>query len=182
MQPIVIAPSALVKANKINLIFNDLGCAGPRTGYLTPSCACIMIGGMINSAKGRIVLTTGSREFTKQQLVEAELQQLPTPTLVMHGGARGADRLVSECIHTIEGLTEIRVPYLGVAGKRGGFLRNSEMLKILMVFRDQGYDCWALAFHDDIRNPSPGTSGMVKLLNGADFTVVHIDGRSGSGF
>lgn len=141
-----------------------------------------MIWGMNNSAKGRIVLTTGSREFTKQQLVETELQQLPTPCFVLHGGARGADRLVSDCIHTIEGLTELRVPYLGFHGKRGGHLRNAKMLELLTVFRDQGYDCWALAFHEDIKNPSPGTAGMMKLLNAANFSIVHIDSRSGAGF
>lgn len=149
---------------------------------LTASIACIYDRGMITSAKGRIVLTTGSREFTRQQLVEAELEALPKPSYVLHGGARGADRLVSDCIHTIQGLTEIRVPYLGVEGKRGGHLRNAKMLEILKVFRDQGWDAWALAFHEDIRNPSSGTAGMVRLLNEADFSIVHIDERSGSGF
>lgn len=141
-----------------------------------------MMGGMNHSAKGRIVLTTGSREFTKQQLVETELQNLPTPCFVLHGGARGADRLVSDGIHQIDGLTEIRVPYLGYHEKRGGHLRNRKMLEILLVFKAQGYDVWAIAFHDDIKNPSPGTAGMVKLLNEADVSIVHVDAKSNSGY
>lgn len=136
----------------------------------------------MTSAKGQIVLTTGSREFDRRDLVEKELQGLPAPCFVLHGGARGADRLVSETIHQIQGLTEIRVPYLGIEGKRGGWIRNQQMLKILQVFKAQGYDCWALAFHEDIKNPSKGTAGMVKLLNDANFVIVHIDGRSGTAF
>lgn len=136
----------------------------------------------MNNSKGRIVLITGSREFTKQELVEEELLNIQTPAYILHGGARGADRLASEVVHTINGLTEIRMQYLNYHGKRGGHLRNKEMLKVMQVFRDQGWECWALAFHEDIKNPSPGTAGMIRLMTEADFTVVHIDGKSGYGF
>jgi hypothetical protein len=140
------------------------------------------MGGMNQSTKGRIVLITGSREFTKQKMVEEELLNIQTPAFILHGGARGADRLAAEVIHTIDGLTEMRMQYLNYHGKKGGYLRNKKMLEVMMVFRDQGYDCWALAFHEDIKNPSPGTSGMVRLLTDEDFVVVHIDGKSGYGF
>ena len=141
-----------------------------------------MMGGMNNSSKGRIVLITGSREFTKQKMVEDELLNIPTPAFILHGGARGADRLAAEAIHTIDGLTEIRMQYLNYHGKKGGYLRNKKMLEVMEVFRAQGFECWALAFHDDIKNPSPGTSGMVRLMAEADFSVVHIDEKSGYGF
>lgn len=90
--------------------------------------------------------------------------------------------MVSETIHQMNGLTEIRVPYLAKLEKKGGWERNKKMREILDVFHSQGYDCWALAFHEDIKNPSPGTSGMVKLLKEGNYAIVHIDGRTGQGY
>lgn len=125
-------------------------------------------------------------------LVQQELKQLSRPAFVMHGGAKGADRLVSDAIHGtqdrfvnpdgIKGLVEIKVPYLSMGLKRGGYQRNEYMLEILLVFRDAGYDCWGMAFHRDIKEPSPGTNMMVKLLTDHDFVIVHVDGMTGQGF
>lgn len=107
----------------------------------------------------------------------------------MHGGAIGADRLVADCIQGsrqrdatpdgIKGLIEIRVPYLAMGQKRGGHQRNEAMVELLLAMREAGYECWGMAFHHDIQNPSPGTSGMIRLLNQGDFAIVHIDGASG---
>lgn len=104
----------------------------------------------------------------------------------------GADRLVADAIHGdrrdrekpngIEGLIEVRMPYMTMKGKVGGHARNAAMLELLCTFRDAGYDCWAIAFHADIKNPSPGTNGMVKLLNSENFSIVHIDGKTGGGY
>jgi hypothetical protein len=114
----------------------------------------------------------------------------------MHGGAKGADRLVSTVIqgeydpnrkpqakpNGIDGLIEIRVPYLSMQLRRGGHKRNEAMLQILSSFRELGWDCHAMAFHYDIHNPSPGTNGMVELLDKAKFQVTHIDQQSGQVF
>ena len=146
----------------------------------------------MSNSKGRVVLCTGSREFQSLALVKGELDRLERPTIVMHGGAKGADRLVSQAIQGefnpdrprnqkpdgLDDLVEVRVPYLSMAGNKGGHLRNSKMLEMLEAFRDAGYECWGIAFHFDIHNPSPGTNGMVKLLNHADFAVVHVDERT----
>ena len=145
------------------------------------------------NAKGRVLLTTGSREFDRKDLVLAELTELERPTFVMHGGAKGADRLVADCIqgdrnprserpNGIKGLIEVRLPYLAMEQKRGGHKRNEAMLEMLVAMRDAGYDCWGMAFHYDIKNPSPGTNGMVKLLNSENFSVVHIDGMTGGSY
>lgn len=130
----------------------------------------------------RCVLTTGSREFTSRKLVHQELSLL-TPSYIMHGGAMGADRLVSEVIHGermkpetgLKGLIELRVPYLNTHGQKGGHVRNRYMLNLLEGLREVGWECWAIAFHYDIKNPTPGTAGMVRLLQGADFSIVHVD-------
>lgn len=121
-------------------------------------------------------------------MVRQELIRLDRPTFVLHGGAQGADRLAADCIHGdrnrrekpngIEGLIEVRVPYLTMDQKRGGHTRNQAMLDILVAMRSAGYDCWGIAFHHDIKNPSPGTNGMVKLLNSMNFSVVHVDEKT----
>ena len=126
-------------------------------------------------------------------LIRQELIRLDRPTFVMHGGAIGSDRLVADCIQGdrrnrnappdgIKGLIEMRLPYLSMEEKRGGHKRNEAMLEVLVAMRDAGYDCWGMAFHYDIKNPSPGTNGMVKLLNSQNFSVVHIDGKTGGGY
>lgn len=140
-----------------------------------------------------MLLTTGSREFDRMDMVRAELIRLDRPTFVMHGGAIGADRLVADCIQGdrrqrnsppdgIKGLIEIRLPYLSMEEKRGGHKRNEAMIEVLVAMRDAGYDCRGMAFHHDIKNPSAGTAGMVRLLNLHNFSVVHIDGKTGGGF
>lgn len=143
-----------------------------------------------------MLLTTGSREFDDIGLVRSELQRLITPHYVMHGGAKGADRLVSTVIQGeydpgrkphqkpdgIEGLIEIRVPYLSMQLRKGGHRRNEAMLQILCTMRSAGWDCSAMAFHFDIHNPSPGTNGMVELLDKEKFTIIHVDQQSGQVF
>jgi len=133
----------------------------------------------------RVLLTTGSREFDREDLVRKELLLLERPIIIMHGGAKGADRLVSQVIqgeHMSDpptgqpGMFEVKVPYLQAYGRRGGHKRNEIMVKMLCGFRDAGYDCWAMAFLYDILVPSPGTAGMVRWLHRYDFAVVHING------
>lgn len=146
----------------------------------------------MTQAKGQAVLITGSREFDQVEMVRAELLRLNRPAFVIHGGAIGADRIAADCIqgdrkdrnnpNGIQGLIEVRVPYLVMEGKRGGHLRNRAMLDILLALRDSDYECWGIAFHHDIHNPSPGTAGMVKLLDGANFVVVHVDAQTGQQF
>lgn len=159
------------------------------SGHLTTPSIVIYDDAM-SEYQGHVLLTTGSREFTNMGLVKQELARLPRPTFVIHGGAKGADRLVSEAIQGpwqedhrskpdgLSGLIEVRVPYLRMEEKRGGHARNEAMLQMLVAFREAGYDCWAIAFHADIQNPSPGTNGMIKLLNGENFSIIHVDGAS----
>lgn len=134
---------------------------------------------MANAPKGRVVICTGSREFDDANRVKYELELLETPSFVIHGGQRGADRLVSDAIHEIDGLTEVRLPYLRKNDKRGGHIRNSRMVELGVAMRDAGYEVWGIAFHFDIEKPTPGTAGMVRLLNAANFSVIHIDQQKG---
>lgn len=149
-----------------------------RTIGLPARCCVHYDRGMTTSAKGHVVLITGSREFDRADLIAAEIAGIPRPAIIMHGGSRGADFLASTEIHKHPGLVEVRVPYLKFHEKRGGHFRNTEMLRILEVFRDAGYECWGIAFHHDIKNPSPGTANMAKQLSQANFGVVHIDGKT----
>jgi hypothetical protein len=45
------------------------------------------------SARPLIVLFTGSREWTDRERIRRDLQSLPEGSIVIEGGARGADRI-----------------------------------------------------------------------------------------
>ena len=137
-----------------------------------------------------VVIITGSRDFDREDLMRQELEALPSGTIVMHGGARGADWLAMKLIqgdrydaknpkpnNGISGLVEVRVPYISTLGKKGGHERNRVMLEMALAMRDSGYDLWVLAFHADGANLSPGTRHMVGIANDADLSVIHIDAK-----
>lgn len=135
---------------------------------------------MTTTARGRLVLITGAKEFEDQELIEDELALIERPAFIMNGGQRGADFTAGQATHMFKGFTEVRVPYLRIEEKQGGWIRNQKMLEIMQVFREVGYEVWVMAFYNDINNPTPGTSNMVKLAKKADFVIVYIDGMSRS--
>jgi hypothetical protein len=76
-----------------------------------------------------IVLVCGSRSWRDADRIRFKLRELPRGTVIIHGGARGADRIAAEVARAL-GIEER--PYLpdwdGPDGKRAGMVRNVAML------------------------------------------------------
>lgn len=86
--------------------------------------------------------------------------------VIIHGGARGADRLAGQVAESLNIPTEVYQPDWNTHGRKAGILRNQEML-------DEGKPDLILAFHDDLEN-SKGTGHMVKAARQASLPVAHI--------
>lgn len=98
------------------------------------------------------VLVCGGRNFSDYQAVDAVLCALPVePSLIIHGGARGADRLAKQWA-IANGIHHCAVPALWDYYQRSaGMLRNKAMM---LLQPDYG-----VAFPG-----GSGTAGMVRLL------------------
>lgn len=109
------------------------------------------------------LLVCGGRDFNDWEAVNAALDSLPfTPTIVIQGGARGADRLaqmwaIRNSLHCAE------VPALWeVFGKRAGHERNVSMLLLQPQY--------CVAFPG-----GSGTADMVALCEAQGIPVWSID-------
>ena len=112
------------------------------------------------------VLVCGSRSWDDYGAVESALGELVTRRgrfTVMHGAARGADRLAGRAARAL-GLDVVEYPaQWDRLGRRAGYVRNEQMLA-------ERPDL-VLAFHKD---GSRGTAHMIKLARDAGIEVeVH---------
>lgn len=98
------------------------------------------------------VICCGSREWTNREAIANRLFDLPTDTVIVHGCAKGADRIAGEEGAKLGLLIEEHPADWEYYGKRAGFLRNRRMAEI-------GADL-CLAFWD---GRSSGTAMMVDL-------------------
>lgn len=109
------------------------------------------------------VLFCGDRNWTNRLMIIQAMHAL-TPSVVIEGEARGADRLAAECA------TELGIPverYPADWDGRGlsaGYERNARMLV-------EGKPDFVAAFHSDIAN-SKGTRQMMALAHRAGVTVA----------
>ncbi len=110
-----------------------------------------------------VVLVCGSREWKDLESILLTLLTLPEDTTVVHGGARGADRLAGEAADIL-GFQVVVFPAAWEAhGKAAGIFRNQQMLSYLLQARDRGEPVAAFAFHQDLAN-SRGTKDMTSRL------------------
>jgi hypothetical protein len=103
------------------------------------------------------VLVCGSRTFGRAHhvLLEAEFAAMPAGTLIIHGGARGAD----EYAGVLAGRFGFKVqvfPADWSLGRRAGPLRNSEMLRVGPHV--------VLAAHDGVSRGTLDTMMKARLL------------------
>lgn len=116
------------------------------------------------------LLVCGSREWKDAAAVVEVLKGYPGNTLLVHGGARGADGIAS--VYWASRMRpQIAIEYFGHLGKRGGIARNRVMIALLRALSEFGeYDVRVEAF--DLG--TPGTGNMVALANRDGFNVrVH---------
>ncbi len=111
------------------------------------------------------VLVCGDRNWSDVDTTFKALAKLPRDVLVIHGAARGADRIADQCARKL-GLQVRPVPAdWDKQGKAAGPLRNKKMI----AMKPDG----VLAFHDDLVR-SKGTRNCVKLAQkeGIPVTVI----------
>lgn len=113
------------------------------------------------------ILVTGDRDWRDEAPIYRELSHFPAGTKLVHGDARGVDRIASRIGKEL-GFEVIPMPAdWTMFGKAAGPIRNSQMLKEHPDIE------FALAFHSDLEN-SKGTKDMVKKLKTKNIPFKHI--------
>lgn len=111
------------------------------------------------------VLVTASRDWTDDLRIYEALGSIRNrPLTVVHGGARGGDRIAGQWARDTDGVTEECHPVREDAwrlSKRAGHLRNQFMV-------DLGADLCLAFLLDD----SPGTSGCIRMAVEADIPTI----------
>lgn len=116
------------------------------------------------------ILVCGSRDFFDYEMMDEALKQhwVPGNSILIHGDARGADRMSEEWLRKEfpEDADNVeRYPYRSEFGKAGGPIRNQQML-------DEGKPDVVIAFP---LKKSVGTWDMVEKAEKAGVPVHVID-------
>jgi len=111
------------------------------------------------------ILVCGSRDFTDEKMLWAALDKQGHNTVIIHGGARGADKIAAEWarFNSLSDVQMFRANW-NLYGKRAGYVRNKQML-------EEGKPTLVLAFYKDAEAPSKGTQMMVDLATKAGVKV-----------
>lgn len=113
----------------------------------------------------KLVLVTGGRDYADRDRVAVELSAAK-PDAVLHGDAKGADRLAGEWAHWND-CAEIKMPANWDAyGKGAGPRRNHQMVSVANTFRLGGWDVVVLAF--------PGGRGTEDCVTKARFRGLDV--------
>lgn len=110
------------------------------------------------------VLICGSRDYRKFGPIHSYVKTLEKDTVIIHGGAKGADRFagISAWLEDLE--IEVYKPDWNHYGKAAGVIRNQEML-------EEGKPDLVVYFSDDIEN-SKGTKDMIRRAAKAGIEVI----------
>lgn len=76
----------------------------------------------------RRVLVCGSRDWPDYHTIRIQLERLPRGTTIIHGGARGADRMAGTAADALGFPVEVFEAEWDRYGRRAGIIRNREML------------------------------------------------------
>lgn len=96
-------------------------------------------------------LFCGSREWTDRDRIRRDLESLPPDSIVIEGGARGADRIAREVAHAL-GIHVATMPALwDFYEKSAGYRRNEAMARLQPDY------CYAYPLGD------PGTRHMIDI-------------------
>ena len=122
-----------------------------------------------------IVLVTGDRNWKRMDIIERELRKFPADTIIIHGGARGADTLVGfvadklgmKVMESEKGVKGFPAKW-DMYGRAAGPIRNQLMLTRIISYPDESKR--VLAFHNNIAE-SLGTKDMVTRARKAGLSV-----------
>ena len=82
------------------------------------------------SAAPVVAIFCGSREWTDRERIRRDLESLPSGSIVIEGGARGADRIARDEARAL-GIHVATVPALwDHYGKSAGYRRNEAMARL----------------------------------------------------
>jgi hypothetical protein len=113
------------------------------------------------------VIVCGSREWTDREAIADRLFDLPPGSTIVHGGAKGADRIAAQEGQKLGHFIEVHPAFWDTHGKRAGVIRNELMAGL-------GADL-CIAFWD---GRSRGTSHMVDAAEKRGIPVeLHCEGR-----
>jgi hypothetical protein len=112
------------------------------------------------------VLITGGRTYSDDAMVYNALCYLPKGTIVIHGGARGADTLAGDAAREL-GFEVWEYPaQWDKYGKSAGLIRNRQMLDLKPDL--------VIAFHEDLEE-SKGTWDCMSEAMDRDIPVIYIN-------
>jgi hypothetical protein len=110
---------------------NELHCTACKragTWWELNTLACTHADGCALDAKRPTVLVCGSRAWLDVPSIRTRLRELPPDTVILHGGARGADQIAATIGRALGLIVrEFRADWSRL-GKRAGYVRNVEML------------------------------------------------------
>jgi hypothetical protein len=112
------------------------------------------------------IIFCGDRNWDDEKPIRAALEELiPEETIIINGGARGADKLAGRIAKEM-GFDVIEVPANWEKyGKAAGPIRNREMLELNPTL--------VIAFHKNIEE-SKGTKNMLKIAKEAGVDTILI--------
>lgn len=118
------------------------------------------------------VLVCGSRTYTNGDLIRAHLSELRDAygdgrVRVIHGAAEGADSLAQAAAEALNLRVKSFPADWSKHGKRAGYLRNLQMLDLLLDRRSEGHWVEVIAYTSGPLETSKGTAMMVKLAREA---------------
>ena len=125
----------------------------------------------VNPPRKRILIC-GDRNYKDWLRIQDYLNTISRTTIIIHGGARGADSLAGNLATSLK-MKVIKFPAeWDKYGKAAGVLRNQQML-------DDGHPDLVVYFHKDLEN-SKGTKDMV--TRAVDNKIKTINGETGESY
>ena len=119
--------------------------------------------------KGKICLVFGGREFNAPEVLNLYLDHM-NPDWVMHGDARGADRLGGEWAKDRGKKVKAFPANWSKHGKAAGFIRNEQMIESMKRCRDAGWEVVAIGCPG-----GRGTAHMTKLVKEEGFKLTTLE-------
>lgn len=108
------------------------------------------------------VLVCGSRDWGDYGRIRRAMEQLPPGTVIIAGGASGADTMAARVARELKFRLEIYMAEWQRDGRAAGAIRNRRML-------EEGRPDLVLAFYDPKK--SKGTRNMVSIASAAKVKV-----------